>query len=43
VDNVDKPSGKVALVLLLAGGAEGAYGEQPGAENLLPEGLNGAE
>jgi hypothetical protein len=39
VDDVDRPSGKVALVLLLAGKATGAYGEKPGAADLVPDAL----
>jgi copper transport outer membrane protein MctB len=39
VDNVDEPAGKVALVLLLAGAAEGEYGRKPGADDIVPEDL----
>jgi hypothetical protein len=36
VDDVDTPSGKFALALLLAGGAHGHYGVKPTAEAPLP-------
>jgi D-aminopeptidase len=37
VDNIDEPAGKVSLVLLLAGEAEGAYGKKPGAADIVPD------
>lgn len=36
VDDVDKPAGRVALVLLLAGGPSGQYGVKDGADDVLP-------
>jgi len=39
VDNVDQIAGRAALVLVLAGGGDGAYGIKSTAEALLPETL----
>ena len=36
VDDLDQPAGRLALVLLLAGGPPGEYGVKPSADDLLP-------
>jgi hypothetical protein len=37
VDSVDLPSGRAALVFVLVGAADGAYGIKPSSDALLPE------